>query len=80
MQRTTPDVLYNNAKCYSIFSFMCMFCRSLFVLLFFFLLDIVLSVLRFTDSDYHFCIFKVFSSHKNGIENIRHWCVVNSEM
>jgi hypothetical protein len=45
-------------SCYSIFSFMCMFCRSLFVL---FLLVIVLSVRRrFTDSDYHFGIFKLF--------------------
>jgi biotin transporter BioY len=44
--------------CYSIFSFMCMFCRSLFVL---FLLAIVLSVLlRFTDFDYLFGIFKLF--------------------
>ena len=34
---------------YSIFSVMCMFCRSLFVLL---LLAIVSSVLRYTDSDY----------------------------
>jgi ABC-type Co2+ transport system permease subunit len=34
-----------------------MFCRSLFVL---FLLAIVLSVLRFTDSDYPFGIFKLF--------------------
>jgi len=43
---------------YSIFSFMCMFCRSLFV---FFLLAIVLSVLLpYTDSDYPFCIFKLF--------------------
>ena len=32
-------------SCYSIFSFICMFCRSLFVLLYFFLLVIVLSVL-----------------------------------
>jgi hypothetical protein len=37
---------------YSIFSFMCMFCRSLFVLLPCFVLAILLSVLRFTDSDY----------------------------
>ena len=34
-----------------------MFCRSLFVL---FLLAIVLSVIRFTDSDYTFGIFKLF--------------------
>ena len=41
--------------CYSIFSFMCMFCRSLFVL---FLLATVLSVLlRFRDSDQSFGIF-----------------------
>ena len=48
-------------SCYSIFSFMCMICRSLFVLLSFFLLAIVLSVLlRFTVSDYPFGIFKLF--------------------
>jgi hypothetical protein len=35
---------------------MCMFCRSLFVLF----LAIVLSVLRYTDSDYPFGIFKLF--------------------
>jgi len=34
-----------------------MFCRSLFVL---FLLAIVLSVLRYMDSDYPFGIFKLF--------------------
>ena len=39
------------------FSFMCMFCRSLFVL---FLLAIGLSVFRFTDSDCLFGIFKLF--------------------
>jgi len=38
-----------------------MFCRSLFVLLCFFLFAIVLSVLRrFTDSHYPFGIFKLF--------------------
>ena len=48
---------------YAIFSFMCMFCRSLFVLSYFFLLVIVLSVLlQFTDSDYSFDIFKHFLS------------------
>jgi hypothetical protein len=31
---------------------MCNVCRSLYVLLYFFFLTIVLSVLRFTDSDY----------------------------
>ena len=39
---------------------MCMFCRSLFVLLYLFFLVIMLSVLlRFTDSDYSFSIFKL---------------------
>jgi hypothetical protein len=54
-------------SCYSIFSFMCMFCRSLFVLLYFFfwplccLFAILLYVrLRSTDSDYPFGIFKLF--------------------
>jgi hypothetical protein len=51
----TPD-FYLGSR-YSIFSFMCMLCRSLFVL---FRLAIVLSVLRFTDSDYPFGIFKLF--------------------
>ena len=38
-----------------------MFCRMLFVLLYFFLLAIVLPVLfRYTDSDYPFGIFKLF--------------------
>jgi hypothetical protein len=47
-------------SCYSIFSVMCMFCRSLFVFLYFFLLAIVLSVLlRYTDYDYPFGIFKL---------------------
>ena len=42
-------------------SFMCMLYSSLFVLLYFFLLAIVLSVfLRYKDSDYPFCIFKLF--------------------
>ena len=40
---------------YSIFSFICMFCWSLFVLLYFFILAIVL---RYTDSDFSFGIFK----------------------
>ena len=49
------------ASCY--FSFICMFCRSLFVLLYFFFWTlIVLSVLlRYADSDYPFGIFKFFS-------------------
>ena len=52
----TPGIQWDS--CYSIFSFICMFSRSMFVL---FLLAIVLSVLlRFTDSDYPFGIFKLF--------------------
>jgi hypothetical protein len=49
-------------SCYSIFSFMCMFCRSLFVL---FLFTIVLSVLRFADSDYAF-----------GISRVNYFCIL----
>ena len=52
-------------SCYLIFSFMCMFCRSLFGFFFgvLFLLAIVLSVLLwYTDSDYPFSIFKLFSN------------------
>ena len=46
-----PAVGYEELRaCCSNFSFMCMFCRSLFVLLSY--LAFVLSVLRFTDSDY----------------------------
>ena len=52
---------FNWGSCYSIFRFICMFCRSLFVLLYFFLLTIVLPVLlRYADSDYPFGIFKLF--------------------
>ena len=50
-------------KYHTIFSFMCMICRSLFVPLSFFLLAIVLSVLlRFTDCDYLFGIFRLILS------------------
>jgi len=53
-------------SCYSIFSFICMFCWSLFVLLYFFLLAFVLSVLlRYTDSDWSFGIFKLILHHHN---------------
>ena len=50
-----------------IFSFICMFCRSLFVLL---LLAIVLSVLlQYTDSDCPFGIFKLFLIVKTNKES-----------
>ena len=53
--------VFNGGSCYSIFSFMYMFCRSLFVPLSFIFLAIVLSVLlRITDSNYPFDIFKLF--------------------
>ena len=48
-------------SCNSIFSSICMLCRSLFVLLYLFLLAIVLSVLlRYADSDYPYGVFKLF--------------------
>ena len=48
---SSPSDFSGGGSCYSVFSFMGMFCRSLFVL---FPLVIVLSVLRFTASDYTF--------------------------
>jgi len=51
------DNVYKTKAVLLILSFICMFCRSLFVL---FLLVIVLSVLQFTDSDYPFVINKLF--------------------
>ena len=54
-----PGLMWGS--CSSIFSFVCMVCRSFFVLLSFFPLDTVSSVLlRFTDSDSLFGIFKLF--------------------
>ena len=44
----------------SIFSFMSRSCRSLFVLLYFCIGHCVMSLLRYTDSDYAFGIFKLF--------------------
>ena len=49
-----PGFLWGSS--YSIFSFMCMFCRSLFVLL----TNVLSLLLRFMDSDYPFGIFKLF--------------------
>ena len=55
-----PEYILFYHKCY-VECFMCMLCRSLFVLFFYFLFDIVLSVLlRYTDYDYPFDIFKLF--------------------
>ena len=46
-------------SCYSIFDFICMFCRSMFVLFFIFFWPLSV-LLRYTDSDYPFGIFKLF--------------------
>ena len=63
-------------SCYLIFSFTSMFCRSFFVLLYFFLLAIVLSViLGFTDYDYSFGIFKVLC-----IEYVINYCDVQGNV
>ena len=48
----TPDFQWGS--CYSIFSCMCIFCRSLFVLLYFFFWSLQSVLLRYTDSDYPF--------------------------
>jgi hypothetical protein len=56
-------------SCYSIFSFMCMFCRSLFVLLSFFLWSLLFVFLRFMDSDY----LPLVSSSSSCTSNKRNW-------
>jgi len=57
----SPLPVFSGVRVAQLFVFYVMFCRSLFVLLFFFLLAIVLfGLLRFTDYDYHFGIFKLF--------------------
>ena len=61
----TPEFIpgFQWGSCYSILSFMCTFCRSLFVL---FLLAIVLSILLwYTDFDYPLGIFKLFLCGKH---------------
>jgi hypothetical protein len=55
---------------------LCMFRWSLFVLLYFFFLFIVLSVLlRYTDSDCPFGIFKLFLSSYTSVNNAHEMCV-----
>ena len=51
---------FYSSSCYWVFSFMYMFCRSLFVLLSPFFLLVFNVFLRFTDSDYLLGIFKLF--------------------
>jgi hypothetical protein len=75
LKTLTPDILWDS--CYSIFSFMCMFCKSLFVYFFlvfffwyFFLLAIVLYVpLLYTNSDYPFGIFTPFLPVLRNVNN-----------
>jgi hypothetical protein len=55
-----PPPLFNGVRVARPLVFCVMFCRSLFVLFFIFLATTVLSVLRFTASDYPFGIFKLF--------------------
>ena len=50
--------------------FCIMFCRSLFILLFIFHLTSVLSVLRFTASDYHFNSFKLVMTSYKGFTHV----------
>ena len=68
--------------CYSIFSFICMFCRSLFVLLYFWFWPLSWFLLRFTDSDFPFGIFKLFYRSsclsKNIIDNCAYTYYNNS--
>ena len=74
---SSPQFLWGS--CYSNFSFLCMLCRSLFVLLYFFLLAIVLSVLlRYTDSDYPFRIFKLFLQQLWGFMYSLLYCLGNN--
>ena len=52
----------DSGSCYSVFNFMCMFCRSLFVLLYCFFWPLCcLFFFLYTDYDYPFGIFKLFS-------------------
>jgi hypothetical protein len=46
-----------------------MFCRSLFILLYFFLLAIVFSILRYTDSDCPSGIFNLFLVQSRDLTN-----------
>ena len=59
LQSTCVHPRFQLGSCCSIFSSL-VFCRSLFVLLSFFCLAIVLSLLQFTASAYPFGIFKLF--------------------
>jgi hypothetical protein len=58
-------------SCYSIFSFICMFCRSLFVLLYLFLFAIVLSVLlRYTVSDWYLQTLLIWVISHLGLQKV----------
>jgi hypothetical protein len=68
---TLPEHLnFGEVRVAQLVVFCVVFSRSLFVLLYFFLLAIMLSVLlQFTASDYPFGIFNVFDSLFLGIDN-----------
>jgi len=55
-----PGLGFSGVRVAGSLVFCVMFCRSVFVLFSFFLLDIVLSVLQFKASDYPPGIFKLF--------------------
>ena len=57
----------SECSCYPIFSFLCNFVYILVCPFVLFLLPIVLSVLRFTDSEYPFDISKLFSRKNKGL-------------
>ena len=76
-------------SCYSIFSFMCMFCRSLCDFFVLYLLATVLSILlRFKNFDYPLGNFKLFFNRKHVFINIRahfleyrgHLCHITTDM
>jgi hypothetical protein len=60
----TPNhEIFNTGSCYSIFSFMYLFCRSQFVPLYFFFAIVLSVLLRYMISDYAFGIFNLFLTY-----------------
>jgi len=57
----SPPVFSGGMR-YSIFSFICMFCRALFVLLYFFWVIVLSVFLRYTDSDYPFWYLQILQA------------------
>jgi hypothetical protein len=58
-ERLSSSPIFSGVRVTQSLVFCVMFCRSLFVLLSFFFLTIVLSVILFTDYDYPLGIFKL---------------------